>query len=160
MVELVGREGPHAAALGQSAPLERNDEVHHRARRHGVVEAAVEDALVLRESQRHDAHVENAGARVRPGKRVFQHGAVVLVGHEHDLGVELDARFQQPLQHVDAVLRVLADHASAHLRIRHVQRQAQRRYALLDDAPFVFGLQVGERDEGAREKAQAKIVVA
>ena len=115
---------------------------------------------MLRESQRHDAHVENAGARVRPGKRVFQHGAVVLVGHEHDLGVELDARFQQPLQHVDAVLRVLADHASAHLRIRHVQRQAQRRYALLDDAPFVFGLQVGERDEGAREKAQAKIVVA
>ncbi len=41
-----------------------------------------------------------------------------------------------------------------------MQAHPQRADVLLDDAGLVFGPQVRERDEGARQKAQAEVVVA
>ena len=58
------------------------------------------------------------------------------------------------------MLGVLAHQPSPRLRVGSVKRHAQRRDALLQDAPFVFGAQVGERHERAGKKAQAEIVVA
>ena len=69
------------------------------------------------EAQRHDADVQDARARIRPVKRLAQRVAVVLVGHEHDLRVELDAGGKQAVHHVDAVLGMPADDAAANLGV-------------------------------------------
>ncbi len=53
-----------------------------------------------------------------------------------------------------------ADDAPANLGVRRVQRHAQRRDALLEDARLVGGREVRERDERARKEAQTEVVVA
>jgi len=48
----------------------------------------------------------------------------------------------------------------AYVGVARLQRYAQRRYALFDNARFVFVRQIRERHERAHEKAQSEIVVA
>ena len=115
---------------------------------------------MLGEAQRHDADVQDARARIRPVERLAQRVAVVLVGHEHDLRVELDAGGKQAVHHLDAVLGMPADDAPANLGVGRVQGNAQRADVLLDDARLVLGRQVGERDERSRQEAEAEVVVA
>ena len=55
---------------------------------------------------------------------------------------------------------VLADDAAADLGVRGVQRHAQGADMLLDDARLVFGGEVRESDERAREEAQTEVVAA
>ena len=95
-----------------------------------------------------------------PTKRLGEHLAIVAIGNEHDLRMELDACRQQALEHVDAMLRVLAYQLFAHLRIACLQRNAQRRYTLLDDALLVFGRNLVSVTKVPTRKAQPEIVVA
>ena len=159
-VELVGGEGPQMTAFGKGTLLSRHDGIHGGTGGNRVVEAFREARLMLGEPQRHDADVQDTRARVRPIERLAKRVAVVLVGHEHDLGVELDAGGKQAVHHLDAVLGVAADDAAANLGVGCVQGNAQRADVLLDDARLVGGRQVGERDERSRQKAEAEVVVA
>ena len=159
-VELVGGMGPKGPTFGQRAFLNRLYDLHRAIGGVGVVEAFRKARLVLGEPERDDADIENPRPRVSPLERLAQHFPVVLVGHENDLRVELDAGGKQAVEYLDAMGGVLADDAAAHLGVRGVQRHAQRADALLDDARLVFSGEVREGDERARKEAQAEIVVA
>ena len=115
---------------------------------------------MLGEPERNDADVEDPRPRVSPPERLAQHFPIVLVGHENDLRVEFDAGGEQTVEYLDAMGGVLADDAAADLGVRGVQRHAQRADMLLDDARLVFGGEVREGDERAREEAQTEVVVA
>ena len=115
---------------------------------------------MLREPQRHDAHVQDAGARVRPGERVLEHRAVVFTWHEDYLRVHLDAGGQQAVERGQPVRGVPAHEPAAHAGVGRVKRHAQGRDALFQDARLVLGCQVREGDEGAGQKAQPEVVVA
>ena len=73
--------------------------------------------------------------------------------------VEFDAGGEQTVEYLDAMGGVLADDAAADLGVRGVQRHAQGADMLLDDARLVFGGEVREGDERAREEAQTEVVV-
>ena len=111
-------------------------------------------------SQRDDADVEDSRALPRPCEGPLEDGAVVGAGDKHDLGVRLDPRGQQAIQRIEPMLGMLADEGAAHVGIRRVQRHAQRGDALLDDAALIVRLEIGERHERPRQKAQAEIVIA
>ena len=67
--------------------------------------------------------------------------------------MELDAGGKQAVHHVDAVLGMPADDATANLGVGRMQGNAQRADVLLDNARLVLGRQVGERDERSRQEA-------
>ena len=125
-----------------------------------VVEAVVENALVSREAERHDADVDDALPRIRPLERIAQNRPVVDPGHENDLACTSMPASEKAVERGDAVRRVLADKRAASRRIARMQRYAQRGDALLDDARLVFHREIRQGDERARQKAQAEIVVA
>ena len=152
--------GPKGPAFDQRAFLNRLYDLHRAIGGVGVVEAFRKARLVLGEPERDDADIENPRPRIGPLERLAQHFPVVLVGHEDDLRVKLDASGEQAVEHLDAMGGVLADDAAADLGVRGVQRHAQGADALLDDARLVFGGKVREGDERAREEAQAEVVVA
>ena len=125
-----------------------------------VVIALLERALVLGISQRHNANIQNPRMHISPGERFLQFKAIVVTRSEHDLSIELDASIEQPLEHLDAMRRMLSDHFTAHLGRNAVQREAQRRNMALDDFLKIVLRQIRERDEIALQKAQTPIVVA
>ena len=159
-VELVGSEGPKGPPLGKGAFLNRLYNLHRAIGGVGIVEAFREARLMLGEPERNDANVEDPRPRVSPLERLAQHLPVVLVGHEDDLRMELDASGEKAVEHFDAVGGVLADDAAADLGVRSVQRHAQRADVLLDNTRLVFGGEVREGDERSREEAQTEVVVA
>ena len=90
-VELVGGMGPKGPTFGQRTFLNRLYDFHRAIGGVGVVKAFRKARLVLGEPERNDADIENPRPRVGPLERLAQHFPVVLVGHENDLRVELDA---------------------------------------------------------------------
>ena len=86
--------------------------------------------------------------------------AVVLVGAQHDLGVDLNAAFENLLEGVQAALGVLAHEAGAHIGTHRMQRHIERRQSMRDDALDVVVGEVRERDEVALEKGQTIVVIA
>ena len=152
--------GPKRPPFGESTLLNRLYDLHRAIGGVGVVEAFRKARLVLGKSKRNDADIEDSRPSVSPLECLAQHFPVVLVGHENDLRVELDAGGKQAVERPDAVGGALADDAAAHLGVRGVQRHAQGADVLLDNARLVFSREVRERDERASEKAQAEVVVA
>ena len=74
--------------------------------------------------------------------------------------MHLDAGFEQPIERRYAMGGMTPDESAARLLVVGMKRHAQRADMLLDDARLVFGTQVRESDERARQKAQAEIIVA
>ena len=125
-----------------------------------VVVALLERALVLGIPKRHNADIQNPRMHIGPSERFLQFEAIVITWSEHNLSIELDARIEQPLEHLNAMRRMLSDHFTAHLGRDAVQRKAQRRDMALDDFLKIVFSQIRERDKIALQKAQAPIVIA
>ena len=107
------------------------------------------------------ATVESSGKRSRiPAKRPVQHGAIVEPGADHDLAVHLDAVVEKTPQPTQAHRSpAVAKHAGADLGVGSVDRDVQRRQALVDDT---FEVRLGEAGEGrevAIEERQPVVVV-
>ena len=115
---------------------------------------------MAREAQRHDAQRGDERAGLHEVERTHELIAVVLVGAQHDLGVDLNSAFENLLEGVEAALGVLAHEAGAHVGAHCVQRHVERRQGVRDDTLDVVIGEVRERDEVALEKGQAVVVVA
>lgn len=159
-VKLIGQIHPRKTALSQGMLLHRLHGIDHIKCSIDVVVALLERALVLGIPKRHNTDIQNPRMHISPGERFLQFEAIVITRSEHDLSIEFDACIEQPLEHLNAMRRMLSDHFAAHFGRDAVQRKAQRRdMALNDFLKIAFG-QIRERDKIALQKAQAPIVIA
>ena len=86
--------------------------------------------------------------------------AVIEIGAEHDLRMDLDTRFHELLEHVDAALRVLPDEAFADIGRDSVERDVHGLETALDDPLDILVRDVRERHEVSLKEREPEVVVA
>lgn len=135
-VKLISQIHPRKAALGQGMLLHRLHGINHIKCGIDVVVALLERALVLGIPKRHNTDIQNPRMHISPSERFLQFEAIVITRSKHDLSIELDARIEQPLEHLNAMRRMLSDHFAAHFGRDAVQQKgAKARYGGLGRFP-------------------------
>ena len=161
-IQLVGAVHPALAALrlGPLGPaVHVIEEGVGRSRVHRAAGVQVGE---LREPHRDDGHREH-GVAQRPeiGERLLEHRAVVERGHDHHLGVHLDAARGEPRELLQDVrhARIVEEHLTRFPR-RRVHRDVEGRQAILEDPRDVAVLEVRERREIPVGEGEAVVVIA
>src|SRR5690606_8048958 len=158
---LVADVAPAGPALLRRARTDRVDLIDRTCRLVCGKQTDRPVQVVLREADRHYGQREHALAEpVEVIDRALQVRAVVPARAEHDLRVHLDPGLRERRQLLDDLTAArYTEQTLAHVRLRRVHADVQRREALLDQSREPLRAEVRQRDVAAIREREAEIVV-